>query len=392
MKKPLLIVVIILAVILALPVINLLRWTFQTKKPMGIIIVDKTVPSIDREKHKSFNWIITNDRFVKKENKTSYSESKDYFGFIPKRPLKERQYDKNDYRISEILGDPSRNITGLSKKNDAVYFTDTYGVFFNDWYQGINRSRRSKILYGGLNGNDNVLLKTMQDSNKLIILEYNTLDYPTNDLVSFQVQEKLGITFSKWTGKYFSSLDTTREDFPIWMTAMYRKQYKKPWTFNKQGIVLLRDKYILVLEEGTHLKNPMPYIITDSAYCTKYNIAESVAFDQWFDIINPLENNVISKFRIETTSLADSLLSNYGLSNEFPAVILEPLKQRTYYFSGDFCYTNIPSWTSRFMGVDKMKGFLYSKKPEDTRRFFWLYYKPLIESIFNDYFNSMSAK
>ena len=59
MKKPLLIVVIILAVIIALPVINLIRWTFQTKKPMDIIIVDKTVPTLERENHKSFNWILT---------------------------------------------------------------------------------------------------------------------------------------------------------------------------------------------------------------------------------------------------------------------------------------------------------------------------------------------
>ncbi|MBN2862011.1 MAG: hypothetical protein JXN62_02545, partial [Bacteroidales bacterium] len=68
MKKPLLIVIIILAVILALPVINLLRWTFQTKKPIGVIVVDKTVPTLARDKHKSFNWIMTHDRFVDKED------------------------------------------------------------------------------------------------------------------------------------------------------------------------------------------------------------------------------------------------------------------------------------------------------------------------------------
>lgn len=72
MKKPLLIVVIILAVILVLPIINLIRWTFQVKKPLEIVLLDKTVPSLDREKHKSFNWILTNDRFVKKEKRTSY--------------------------------------------------------------------------------------------------------------------------------------------------------------------------------------------------------------------------------------------------------------------------------------------------------------------------------
>jgi len=90
MKKPLLIVIIILGVIIALPVINLIRWTFQAKKPMDIILVDKTVPTLDREKHKSFNWILSNERFVKKENKSSYSYKKDYYGFYPQRPLREK--------------------------------------------------------------------------------------------------------------------------------------------------------------------------------------------------------------------------------------------------------------------------------------------------------------
>jgi hypothetical protein len=78
MKKTLLIVVIILAVLIALPVINLIRWTFLSKKPMDIILVDKTVPTLEREHHKSFTWILTNERFVKKEKKTSYSYIKDY--------------------------------------------------------------------------------------------------------------------------------------------------------------------------------------------------------------------------------------------------------------------------------------------------------------------------
>jgi hypothetical protein len=91
--------------------------------------------------------------------------------------------------------------------------------------------------------------------------------------------------------------------------------------------------------------------------------------------------------------MADSLLADYGLTNEFPAAIMDPVAQRTFYFSGDFCNVNIPYWTSRFMGVDKMKGLLYSpKKEDDVRRFFWLYYKPLIEGIFGDYYTSLSAK
>jgi hypothetical protein len=384
MKKPLLIVVIILAVILILPVINLLRWTFKEKKPMDIIIVDKTVPSLDREYHKSFNWILTNNRFVKKDKKTSFSYRKDYYGFFPTRPVKKRLWDRNEYRLADLKD--------LPEKADAIYITDTYGVYFNEWYQGISRSRRSLKIYGGLNNNDNLLIKEMKDRNKLVLIEYNTFGYPTAEYESYRIQERLGIKSSGWTGKYFSSLDTTRADFPIWMTAMYRRQYKKPWTYSKPGIVLLRDRSIVVLEEGTHLKNPFPNIVTDPAFREKWNLPETVCFEEWFDIIDPLENIVVSKFNIGTTADGDTLLAEFGLDNQFPAVIQEPVEKRTYYFSGDFTHTNIPYWTSRFVGVEKLKSILYSKKPEDPRRFFWLYYKPLIQGILDEYYNTLTSK
>jgi hypothetical protein len=384
MKKPLLIVIIILVVLLALPVINLLRWTFQTKKPMDIIIVDKTVSTFERVKHKSLNWILTNDRFVKKENRSSYSYKKDYYGFMPTRPKKARLYDQNNLRLN--------NLIVLADSIEAVYFTDTYGVFFNDWYQGINKSRRSRKLYGGLNNNDNSFIKEMKDRHKLVILEYNTFDYPTPEYESYRIQERLGIKYSGWTGKYYTSLDTITEDFPIWMTAMYRKQYKKPWTFKKSGVVLIKDKAIIVLEEGTHVGTLPVQVVTDSAYCKKYILPETIAFGEWFDIIDPLQNIVISTFKIGTTSLGDSLLADYGLENTFPAVIQDPEFQRTYYFSGDFTSTDVPVWTSKFKGVDKMKGIIYTKKPDDFRKFFWLYYKPLITGIFDDYYKSLSAK
>lgn len=384
MKKTLLIVFLILAVIFALPVINLVRWNFQEKKPIDIILVDKTVPTLDRDHHKSFTWILLNSRFVKKESNESYSFISDYYGFSPKRPVKEKQWERNDYRLTDLID--------LAEKNDAVYFADTYGVFFNDWYEGINKSRKSRKLYGGLNNNDFLLIKEMKDRNKLIILEYNSFDYPTAEFESVRTQEKLGLSFSGWTGKYFSSLDSTGKDFPIWMTSMYRKQFKKPWTFTKAGIVILKEKEILVLEQGLQLKNSIPHIVTDAANCSKYGVTESVAFDGWFDIIDPQQNNIISRFQLETTALGDTLLSSNSLANWFPAVVQDSVTKRIYYFSGDFATNKIPYWTAKFEGVNKLRGLLYSEKADDPRRFFWLYYRPLMTGILTNYCASMKSK
>ncbi len=384
MKKPLIITTIILVLVLALPFINYLRWSFQEKKPMDIVILDKTVPTLERLNHKSLTWVLNNGRFVKKDKKKSYSYKKDYYGFAPTRPLKDRGSVRMEYHLGEMLE--------LPEKTDAIYFADTYGVFFNDWYAGINKSRRSRKIYGGLNNTDYLLVNEMKNRNKLIILEYNSFDYPTPAFESFRTQEKLGITFTGWSGKYFEKLDTTSKNFPVWMTAMYRKEYKKPWTFTKPGIVLLSEKNIIVLEQGTHLKDALPYIVTETANCEKFGVPPSVAFDKWFDIVDPLQNNVISKFSLGTTAIGDTLLKANKLSSSFPAVTQDSSSQRIYYFSGDFANNNVNFCFSRLKGFSGIKGLSYSDKPNDTRRFFWLYYKPLVNSIFSDYYATLESK
>lgn len=384
MRKTLLIVFIILALILVWPLISLIRWNLQTKKPIDIIIVDKTVPTLKRDHHKSFSWVLTNNRFVKKESGKNYSYKRDYYGFSPLRPLKEKHWEIKDYRLTDLIN--------LAEKNDAVYFTDTYGVFFNDWYEGINKSRRSRKLYGGLNNNDFLLIKEMKDRNKLVILEYNTFDYPTAQFESVRTQEKLGISFTGWTGRFFSSLDTTKNDFPIWMTAIYRKQYKMPWTFKKAGIVILNEKEIIVLEEGNQLKYAMPHIITDRTNTEKFGVPESVAFNKWFDIIDAMGNNVVSRFKLETTPKGDTLLAGNGLAARFPAVVQDSSTHRVYYFSGDFATSDLSYWTSQMLSFSIFKGILYSDKPDDPRRFFWLYYRPLMKSIITDYYTSLKSK
>jgi hypothetical protein len=352
---------------------------------MNVIIIDKTSSTVDREKHKSLTWIMTNDRIVKKTNKSSYSFRKDYFGFVLKRPLREKKWDKVDLRLA--------NVFKFADSCDVLYVADTYGVYFNDWYTGINKSRRSRKLYGGTNSVDFLYIKEMCDRNKLVILEYNTFDYPTPDLEKWKITSQLlGIKFDGWTGKYFSSLDTTSNpDFPIWMTGMYRKEYSRPWTFTRPGVVLIRDRDIIVLEEGTHLKSALPYIITDSITCAKYGVIKEVAFEGWFDIIDPMNNSVVSKFKLETTAAGDTLLYENYLSGEFPAIITNA-SQRTYYFSGDFATNKIQYWTARLEGIEKLKGVVYTEKPDDPRRFFWLFYRPLLDGILGDYYNTLKKK
>lgn len=383
MKKTLLILVIIVAVILALPVFNLVQWFFQAKKPLDVILVDKTAPTLERENHRGISWILTHERIVDSTGK-GYNYKKDYFGWFSLRPLRDREYKINDYRLTDVIE--------YAKKYDVLYIADTYGVTTADWYRSIFKTRRSRKLYGGLNNTDNLLIKEMKDRNKLVILEYNSFDYPTATFDSYRTQERLGIQFTGWTGRHFSSLDTTKKDFPIWMTQLYRKEYKKPWTFTKSGIVLVSQKSIIVLEDGTHLSSPLPYIVTNEEMCAKYGVANEVAFDDWFDIINPQACNVLSDYNLRTSAMGDSLLMEHNLTNVFPAVVQESISPTMFYFAGNFAYSDKPQFTAMFKSIELLKSFFYTEKADDPRRFFWLYYKPLVSTIFSEYHNSLHAQ
>lgn len=378
MKKPLLITIIILVVILALPAVNFIRWAFQEKKPINIVILDKTVPTLERTAHHSLVYVLTNSRFVKKDKGGSYSANKDYYGFFPLRPVREKQFRKKDFRLTELIE--------LADNNDALYYADTYGVFFNDWYQGIKKARRSRKLYGGMNNNDYLLLSEMKLRDKLVILEYNAFDYPTAALERYKTEELLGITSTGWMGKHYSSLDTVEvTGVPGWMPALYRKQYMEPWNFANPGVVLLKDNNIIVLEEGKHLSASLPEIITSEPYAERFKLPQTVTFVNEFDIISAGSNNVVSTFNLRTTPAGDSLLTQFGLQAAFPAVVQEPTAQHTYYFSGDFTTNSVPYWTAKFKNPMIPKGMLYSDKQEDGKRFFWLYYKPLVNGIFTEY-------
>jgi len=380
MKKTLIILIIILVIILILPAVGFFGWFFKEKKPIDVVILDKTVHTLDRVKHRSLNWVLANSRFVKEENNRKYSLRKDYYGFYPIKPLRARQFRINEYRLSSVID--------IAENNDALYYADTYGVFVNDWYWGISRSRYSRKLFGGLNNNDYLLLSEMRKRNKLTILEYNTFGYPSDAYERYRVEELLGFKTTGWTGQYYPSLDSANADLPDWIVELYKKKHRQPWTFKNPGIVLLKgENEILVLEEGTHLENAYPFIMTETDMAAKYSLSVQVAFDKPFDIIEPRDNTVISKFKLLTTEEGDILLDKHFLTDEFPAVITNPGDVRAVYFCGDFATSNLPPWTASFGSLNILKGLLYNADDtSDPRRFFWLYYRPLLTGILDEYY------
>lgn len=380
MKKK--IILIVLLLLFFLPGFMWLAWVFTPKTKFVAAIIDKTVLTKEGQEHISFNWILNYNRYTK-TSKDPYEIDRDYFGFFP--------LEDEEYKLKGLERFSAKQLEKLSEDADMVYFTDTYGIYKNEWFQKTNLNERSGMLYGGLSNKDLELLALMKDKKKLIITEFNTIGSPTQARNRAVFEEMFALKWTGWTARYFDNLDLeVNKELPNWLINNYKKANNGAWPFTKSGIAFVNDNdQVVILEEDTHLTNPMPHIISTSNAQEKYGVPNEIKYSFWFDVMKPnLEvNQVLSSFKISANKEGRKLLSKNGISDTFPAVTMHKDKDYNFfYFSGDFSDNPINITSSYFKGIGYFEGMFYDENDITERTsFFWKFYRPLMNTILEEY-------
>jgi hypothetical protein len=366
----------------SLLVISILCWLLQEKKGYIIYILDKTVPDKSCMEHKSFNWVLTQQKYVHKNNKF-YSCKDDYYGFFPQN---NNQYKIKSLRLYETLS--------ISDDLDMVYYTDTYGVTYEDWYNRPPDKLHSPLLYGRLNQNDYLLLSEMKRKKKLIMAEFNFLASPTSGLIRQKTESLFDFSWTGWVGCYINSLRSSNPNLPQWISVQYEQQYQKKWDFQGPGIILVHEKGgVIVLEARKYLDENLPEIVTGEYGQKTYQLPRSQKYSVWFDIIRPGQTNkVVSTYKIHTNKEGDKLLSKIGLSNEFPAIIEHLDDYKFYYFAGDFADRNLFMGTAYCKGVSYIARAFSFNSSGSKSTFFWRFYEPLVRNILSKRLGSAETK
>lgn len=372
------IVYIILAFVVLLPFWMFLAWALTSKTKMVVAIIDKTALTTQGQEHISLTWLLNHQRLTKTTS-ARYSLSGDYFGFFPLADEK--------FRIKGLERFSVTQLDQLSMDADLVYFTDTYGIYQNEWYKKGKNTERSGMLYGGLSDQDLVLLQEMKAKKKLIITEFNTIGSPTKALNREKFEQLFSMNWTGWTGRYFDSFDTTvNKELPRWLINNYKKTNGGKWGFKKSGIAFVNQTdQVIILEDGTDLNNPVPQIITGPYGQDYFSLPEKIKYSFWFDVIaaDSKVNQTISRFQIQANAKGKALLLRSGIPSEFPAVLMYKGKDYGfYYFSGDFCDNPIGMSTSYFKGIEFFKWLFYNNRnPSERASFFWNFYNPLMTRI-----------
>lgn len=378
---------IIFFLIILIPFWSFLVWFFWPKTVFPGLIVDKTVPDKTWQEHRSLNWVLTHEKYVE-PNGSQYDLKDDYYGFFP--------IDRPEYVVKDLTIFNNKEIDSLADALEWLYHTDTYGIYRNEWVYGREINERSPLVYGGTSDEGQGLLREMFKRRKLSITEFNTLASPTPLEIRFKLQRILETDFTGWTGRYYHSLDTMmNRDIPRWMRRLHKQSYGRPFDYpDIPGIVLVHETNVIrVLRGDRHLEHSLPIINTPPENQERFDLPDYMRFPYWFDITFAKDTaDILSTYKIHTTSRGDSLLDSLHLPNEFPAVIGDAQENLRYYFCGDFADNPIPFGLSYFAGSQYLRKFFYNNRDElDRKKFFWEYYLPLVSTIFEEYRERMDT-
>lgn len=364
------------------PLILWLLWIVKPSYKANVMVVDKTVLTKYGLEHRAFNWVLQHRKYFK-PNGDSYSPELDYLGFFP--------LGNDSFSIKDLSKLTEKQIDSLSSGVDMTYFTDTYGIYDNEWYREKDLGEHSEKVYGGLDKNDVLFLKKMKEKKKLILAEFNFFATPTSITERVEVENLLGLRWSGWTGRYFEQLDTIKNpELPKWVIRLYKNQHKNKWPFTKPGIVFVHsDETIAILEKETNLSYEVPVVKSFNYGIKKFNIPKEIRYPYWFDITlsTDTNNRVLSYYELFPNESGDSILHHHNIPKIFPAAFENIKDSPYYYFCGDFTDSPIHRTFDELIGMEYLKMFVLNESDlNDRTPFFWRYYLPLTTKILDDYF------
>jgi hypothetical protein len=374
----------LIVLVLLLPFWMWLAWFVMPKRQLVAAIVDKTVLHPDGQEHISLTWILNHQRFTKTKSQ-GYAIGQDYFGFFP--------LDDQKYRLKGLERFNDQQLTQLSQDCDLAYYTDTYGIYRQEWFESENQTERSGIIYGGMSRKDVNFLAQMKQNHKLVIAEFNDINSPTDPGVRGRFETTFGVRWTGWIGRFFDSLDTTvNQELPHWLVRNYKRQHKGQWPFTKSGIVYVSEKdAVVVLEEDNHLVRKLPMMLSSPIGQSMFNLPEHIRYTYWFDVLtyNPKINQEVASYEIYPTESGKRELARYGLPTRFPAILMHNKPDYAfYYFAGDFCDNPVSMTSAYFRGIEWLSPFAYMTEGLTERKgFFWRVYRPMLTRILEDYYD-----
>jgi hypothetical protein len=314
-------------------------------------------------------------RVVKPSDRSLYDERRDYYGFFPEDSV---YSPPTSFDISDI---------------DLIYLADTYGIYksqrgFDEYERILSKKYEPlQLVYGGITEFEADNLVKYDSLGRATIGEFNILGYPTNTnpSVKKKVENIFRVHFTGIWGKYYTNLD----EAPKWIKDLYERQTRSEWKLKDIGIIIVnqpedsgKSKPSIVILDKNDVES-VPILLKKREHSIMNGVKSEVPYYYWFEVLQ-LEprTEVLADFNFHCKSSGKAKLDSAGLPINFPAVIGSGVHLRNFYFAGDFADNKVPTFLSRYWGIEWFLSVAASLDPaDDQTRFYWDFYVPMMKNI-----------
>ena len=340
----------------------------------SIAIFDKTTPDTSFLEHRGLIWTL-NYLGLSSPNGDPFDAATDYIGYYP-------QVAKSVDNINQTYAKFSEEHVAHTK---LLYIADTYGVEVSalpDQFQGLNQRH-----LGGLTRDDVNVVRRFLSTGGNLIAEFNTFGSPTENSVSKEMQDVMGVNWSGWVGRYFLELDeeSERRDAPEWVYRGWRAKNFGTWPYKGPGYVMFHvDGRIEIIPEQDHVRpNGFSIYVERADDPLMQGVGTRVPYGLWFDILDANDDHdILASYRFNLLPEGVDVFRNAGIPDTFPAVVRTSKTPLRLYFCGNYAYygftAEMPS------GGDALYTEMVARKALGVRTqdaFYTDFYIPLMQNV-----------
>ncbi|AZN43290.1 hypothetical protein [Paenibacillus albus] len=344
-------------------------WYLKSEHQLNVLIVDKTVPDTSYRSHAGLTWMLNNAKYVQPSG-SSYSPSKDYFGFKP--------LSGGKYRVDAVPD----NIDNY----DLIYLASMYGVDKEQFTGKQPGPTESKSLYGGMTKSDFEPIRSkLLTKGGTLIAERDLLGKPTSPELREDMYSLLNLTWDGWSYKYVADLAGNEVPDKLKASvAAIANGGTGSWSYKGSGYLFMNEftEENLVLTEADLAGGAPSFAYTaEGEQQLGLPAKGKQAYNGWIDAIKPAdEREVLANYKLALSPSGQEKLSRRYIPLTMPAIIHHQNERNgTYYFNGQFSVnTDLPSiyQSSIQTALRKLPTWHDS---EDA--FYWETYIPLMKAI-----------
>ncbi|MFT4704384.1 MAG: hypothetical protein ACI81R_002089 [Bradymonadia bacterium] len=348
---------------------SVLAWWGQPTSPRSVVVVNYTVPYENYQVHSGLMWVLDHARVRPPMLEGSWRPAFDYVGYQPTdRDL--------PTRLSEISLEPY----------DTIYLSDAYGVYEADLQEENLRQQRphleySTLLFGGYNAADLDALGAHVVGGGDVIAEFNCLGAPTATRESELLQRMLGVRWSGWSGRVFSTL-VNEQEVPPWVRDQFAAQYPDRALPDEPSLLLVHRDGTLIVWSADSLDKVVPLLRSTPEGRQRLGSPSSDApYFGWFALVEAVSPTLTAATLNLPAMTQNSLESaTHGLASSYAAITLATVGEsdRLYLAFDASNLDELPRsyrvrWLSKWMPLLHRRHDVWSAQPA-----FWQVYVPMM--------------